>query len=107
MENVNIEEMLIKNNFEEIAKGLKVKENHTRTGIMIDLSDGEVWLSVSGPGEYKEYDETIISIGTQSHLSYKNRNANYVKNLAKEALEMYWIKKMESWQIELCFYRYD
>lgn len=86
-----IEKMLVRNDFEELAKGIRMPENRTFTRVMIDLSDGEVWLCVEGPGEEKYYrSETIIPIMAQKRTPSAFRTARVIENRARKALLMYY-----------------
>lgn len=96
-----IDEMLKQNDFEELAEELRIPENRTFTRVMIDLSDGEVWLCVEGPGEEKYYrSETIIEIMVQRQVPYSYRTARVIENRVRKALEMFYCKKMEPGDIE-------
>lgn len=86
----SVEELLAKNDFVALAEAIKQPENRTHTSIRIDLSSGECWVDVEGPGESHVYDsDTIIILLWQSWIPYKMRNGRNIESIAKRVMQMY------------------
>lgn len=86
----NANELLAQNDFIALAKAIRQPENRTRTSIRIDLSSGECWVDVEGPGESHVYDsDTIIILLWQSWIPYKMRTPLYIESIAKRVMQMY------------------
>lgn len=86
----SVGELLAKNDFVALAEAIKQPENRTHTSIRIDLSNGECWVDVEGPGESHVYDsDTIIILLWQSWMPYKMRTPLTIESIAKRVMRMY------------------
>lgn len=86
----NVDELLAQNDFVELAEAIKQPENRTHTSIRIDLSSGECWVDVEGPGESHVYDsDTVIIMLWQSWIPYKMRTPLIIESIAKRVMQMY------------------
>lgn len=86
----NANELLAQNDFIALAEAIRQPENRTHTSIRIDLSNGECWVDVEGPGESHVYDsDTAIIILWQSWIPYKMRTPLTIESIAKRVMQMY------------------